>query len=75
MTYKEEQAAIDAAAAKFPESFRMRAWGDRVFCINRPYSYVASKEQVILVVDTKTPEGWKNFSSGTPWEIEREVVR
>lgn len=75
MTYQEEQAAIRQAVEAFPETFGLRAFPDHTFRLNERQSYVRSGEQVVLVVDIKTPEGWKNFSTGTPTEIRREIPR
>ena len=61
---------VKEEAAKFPESFGLRAFAGQRFSINESASYL-SGGNVLLYVFT---EDGKAFCKGSPTELQREVT-
>lgn len=67
----EAQAAIDAAIALFPATFKLRAH-EGTFRFNKRNSFV-SRGVIYLYTEVQRGETWNDFVKGTVEEFKREV--
>ena len=70
--------SIQAIIATFPETFGLRAFPGKVFCISARASYDSPQNGPQMVtqinVADRMPARWLDFSRGTPSELRAEVV-
>lgn len=75
MTYQEEKQAIRDAIALFPETFGLRAFPGKVFCIDEMSSYV-SEGKVVLYTNVQRKDGtWGSWVKGSPDELRENIVK
>jgi len=71
----EADAALDAACAKFPVQFELRAFRGGTFRVSREASYV-SQGQIQVYTEALQDDGkWVDFAKGTVAELLAEIVQ
>ena len=74
MTWQEQQDAIKAAAARFPQTFGLRAFPGKVFRVSLRSSYF-SGDTLMLYTEVQDGDRWLSFCKGAPAELAAEVTR
>jgi len=69
LTREQEIAKVDAAIAKFPETFRLKSSPGKLFRISRAASYCTMGGDVMLYLSVQTEHGWCDYCKGTPEEL------
>ncbi len=65
---------IKKIADKFPETFGLRAFPGKVFCISTSDSYVDHENQVVLYTAVKNGDNWGAFAKGSEAELRAQIV-
>jgi len=77
LTDDQKDATLEAAIARFPEEFGLRAFRGDKFRISRSASYFQSFfdiNSLMLYTERLCEDGeWKDFCKGTETELRREV--
>lgn len=74
LTYTERQAAIKAAAAKFPKEFGLRGFPKSRFRISLAASHFAFGGVQLYTQMLCEDGAWRDFAKGTPAELRAQVV-
>ncbi len=76
MSIKDEHDMIDAAIARFPSTFGLKAFGGDVFRLSASASFVADdRKTVMLYTQRRQPDGtWLDFAKGDEAELRRALV-
>jgi hypothetical protein len=76
IAYHAQAEIVDAAIARFPETFGLRAYPGEQFRISRASSYVNDSDVLQLYTERLCEDGkWHSFAKGTESELRNEVTK
>ena len=71
--YQEQQKQLDAAIARFPATFGLRAFPGRTFRIEPAASWFGDNGPVLYVYALDSSGSWLAFSKGSEAELKKEI--
>ena len=74
LTYAEQMHRLAAAAAKFPDTFGLRAFPGETFSVQRGACYWSQTHGVMLYTSVLREGEWTAFCKGTPAELRLEIT-
>ena len=76
LTQEQQDAAIQAAMASFPPTFRLRAFPELTMRIGDWRQHFYSEGEMQIVLQCLQPDGrWLDFGRDTPERIRREMLQ